>query len=304
MLILKSLYHSLASLRISDAELVRHALKSLSAKRLLCNSCNQTGSLKIQSHYHRYCIHAVNGRRMEERPYFMAYPLCERQKVKFVCCDMHGGYITLARECFPCATVCVDPFHVVRRVSDALDEVRIRVQRELQEAGRSDDYKSLKDCAKILRTAGRNHEKYWAGKAERNEERIRRALSLSSDLEVTYDAYQDFLAILDVNEYSLQRLDLGDWIRKYTASMVPEIAFAANTVRHYRGYFQNSLKYHKSNSVAGGRNRAIKEIKRNSYGRHSFENFRKRILMAFGPTQMQEETYTVFGEKRASSGRT
>ena len=172
MFILKSLYHFLASLRISDAELVRHALKSLSTKRLPCNSCNQTGSLKIQSHYHRYCIHAVNGRRMEERPYFMAYPLYERQKVKFVCCDMHGGYITLARECFPCATVCVDPFHVVRRVSDALDEVRIRVQRELQEAGRSDDYKSLKDCAKIRRTAGRNHEKYWAGKAERNEEHL------------------------------------------------------------------------------------------------------------------------------------
>ena len=66
MLILKSLYHSLASLRISDAELVRHALKSLSVKRLLCNSCNQTGRLKIQSHYHRCCIHAVNGRRVEE----------------------------------------------------------------------------------------------------------------------------------------------------------------------------------------------------------------------------------------------
>ena len=66
MFILKSLFHSLASLRISDAELVRHALKSLSVKRLLCNSCNQTGRLKIQSHYHRYCIHAVNGRRIEE----------------------------------------------------------------------------------------------------------------------------------------------------------------------------------------------------------------------------------------------
>ena len=64
------------------------------------------------------------------------------------------------------------------------------------------------------------------------------------------------------------------------------------------------LKYHKSNSVAEGRNRAIKELKRNSYGRHSFENFRKRILMAFGPTRFQEETYTFFGEKRALGGRT
>ena len=66
MLILKSLYHSLASLRISDAELVRHALKSLSVKRLLCSFCDQTGCLKIQNRYHRYCIHAVNGRRVEE----------------------------------------------------------------------------------------------------------------------------------------------------------------------------------------------------------------------------------------------
>ena len=237
------------------------------------------------------------------KPYFMDYPLFERQKVKFVCCDMHGGYISLAKECFPRATVCVDPFHVVRRVSDALDEVRIRVQRELLEAKRTDDCAFLKNSARLLRTAGRNHEKYWAGKAERNEERIRRALSLSPDLEAAYDAYQEFHAILDVKEFSLQRLDLGDWIRKYAASMVPEIASAANTVKHYRGYFQNSLKYHKSNSVAEGRNRAIKEIKRNSYGRHSFENFRKRILMAYGPTKFQEETYTVFGERRATGGQ-
>ena len=237
------------------------------------------------------------------KPYFMDYPLSERQKVKFVCCDMHGGYITLARECFPCATVCVDPFHVVRRVSDAMDAVRIRVQHKLQEAGKTEDYTFLKNCSRLLRTAERNHQKYWAGNSERNEDRLHRALSLSPDLEEAHEMLQNFLAILAVKEYSLQRLDLGDWIRKYVASIVPEIASAANTVRHYRGYFQNSLKYHKSNSVAEGRNRAIKEIKRNSYGRHSFENFRKRILMAFGPTQVQEETYTVFGEKRARGDR-
>ena len=66
MFILKSLYHSLASLRISDADLVRHALKSLSPKRMRCTSCGRVGNLKPCSHYNRYCIHAVNGRRIEE----------------------------------------------------------------------------------------------------------------------------------------------------------------------------------------------------------------------------------------------
>ena len=93
---------------------------------------------------------------------------------------------------------------------------------------------------------------------------------------------------------------MSEWLEKYTSCSIPEVKSAANTVRHYRGYIQNSLKYHKSNSTAEGRNRAIKEIKRNSYGQHSFENFRRRILLAFGPTHFVKKTYTVFDEKRAT----
>jgi len=51
-----------------------------------------------------------------------------------------------------------------------------------------------------------------------------------ADLEEAHEMLQNFLAILDVKEYSLQRLDLGDWIRKYVASLVPEIASAATTL--------------------------------------------------------------------------
>jgi len=107
--------------------------------------------------------------------------------------------------------------------------IRIRIQRKLQEAGKTEDYTFLKNCSRLLRTAELNHRKYWDGKSERNEDRLRRTLSLSPDLEEAHEMLQNFLAILALNEYSLQRLDLGDWIRKYTASMVPEIASAANT---------------------------------------------------------------------------
>ena len=88
------------------------------------------------------------------------------------------------------------------------------------------------------------------------------------------------------------------WFNNYHHSEVPEISAKIGKLRHYRSYIQNSMKYGKSNSTAEGRNRAIKEIKRNSYGNHSFENFRKRILLAYGPVRFSKETYTIFDEKR------
>ena len=234
------------------------------------------------------------------KQYFMEYPLHIRQRVKYVCCDMHGGYISLAKECFPAAVVCLDLFHVVRRVSQGLKEVRIRIQHDLLDAGRKDDCTALKNSSRILTTAERNQSRYWSRRLEHTRERLNYALSLSPDLQEAYDALQEFYRILEEPVFALQRADLSDWIKKYTSSEVPELASAANTIKHYRGYIQNSLKYGKSNSVAEGRNRAIKEIKRNAYGHHSFKNFRRRILLAFGPVKFTDTAFTVFGEKRAS----
>ena len=232
------------------------------------------------------------------KQYFMAYPLHIRQRVKYVCCDMHGGYISLAKECFPSAVVCLDLFHVVRRVSQGLKEVRIRVQHDLLQSDRKDDYTALKNSSRLLTTAERNQSLYWSRRLEHTKERLRYALSLSPDLQEAYAALQEFYRILEEPEFTLQRAAISDWIRTFTASDVPEVASAANTVKHYRSYIQNSLKYGRSNSVAEGRNRAIKEIKRNAYGHHSFKNFRRRILLAFGPTKFTNDTFTVFAEKR------
>lgn len=248
------------------------------------------------------------------KPYLMGYPLSVRQKVKFCCCDMHGGYISLAKECFPSVSVCVDLFHVVKRLGDAMDSVRIRIQHALQKKAISLDdgmpgkkealrsYQKLKGSARLLTTAERNQGTYWEGQEEKKKQRLRDILSLSPDLATAYDALQEFHHILDLDMYQLQRAGLTDWIRKYTASTVPEVTSAANTIKHYRSYIQNSMKYGKSNSVAEGRNRAIKEIKRHSYGQHSFDHFRRRILLAYGPVMYTADTYTVFGEKRRTEG--
>jgi transposase len=155
-----------------------------------------------------------------------------------------------------------------------VNEVRIRIQQNLLHDKRDNDYTRLRNASRLLTTAQRNQSHYWARRYKTTKERLAYVLSLSPDLVTAYDALQEFYLILDEKEFLLQRLSLTEWLKTYGSCEIEEVHSAANAVKHHRGYIQNSLKYHKSNSTAEGRNRAIKEIKRNSYGQHSFENFR------------------------------
>ena len=61
MYILKSLFYSIASLKLSDYELICYALKSVPYKRIHCSTCGKTGHLKLHSRYSRDCTHTVHG---------------------------------------------------------------------------------------------------------------------------------------------------------------------------------------------------------------------------------------------------
>ena len=106
------------------------------------------------------------------KKYFMDYPLHVRQKVKYVCYDMHGPYIGLARECFPSATICIDLFHVVRRVTEGVTQVRIRVQNDLLHDKKEDDYTKLRNASRLLTTAIRNQSRYWNGRFKKTKARL------------------------------------------------------------------------------------------------------------------------------------
>ena len=53
-------------------------------------------------------------------------PLAEREKVKEVTMDFSDSMYAIVRECFPNATIVIDCFHIVQRLCEALDEMRLR----------------------------------------------------------------------------------------------------------------------------------------------------------------------------------
>ena len=77
-----------------------------------------------------------------------------------------------------------------------------------------------------------------------------------------------------------------------------KIHSAACTIRHWRGYIQNSWKHGKSNGLSEGLNNKVKVLKRVAFGLHSFEGFRKRILLTCGKLRLSNDPLSILEKAR------
>jgi len=229
--------------------------------------------------------------------YFMRYSKEERSKVEYFCCDMHSGFMSVAKKCFPNAVICIDSFHIVNRLNDAMDDIRRRIQNELEEAEDSDGcVKYLKDSSYILKTKEANKASNWGTQYTKKQARLENILDLYPDICEMYDRLQEYLAIIDMDSYAHKRVQFTDWLYRATSSEVPEILSAANTLQHWRGYIQNTWKSGHTNGIAEGLNNKIKVYKRISYGLRSFENLRKRLLLVCGTIHLDHSPASTFNQ--------
>ena len=56
-------------------------------------------------------------------------PKEEREKVREVTMDFSDSMYSIVKTCFPNATIVIDCFHIVQRLCEALDEMRLRFKR-------------------------------------------------------------------------------------------------------------------------------------------------------------------------------
>ena len=154
--------------------------------------------------------------------------------MKYFCCDMSNGFVSVSRKNFPNARICIDPFHVVKRLGDMVDDVRLRYQHQFQDTGDTESLKKVKSIARLLKTKEYNQVAYWGSRFHDNKQRLQDAFDVAPDLLEAYDSLQFFHDILASWPYSVQYEELTEWIKQYTASDVEEIHSAACTIRHWR----------------------------------------------------------------------
>ena len=261
-------------------------------------------------------------------PYFRAFPLYEQQKVRFFCTDMRSGFSKVARQCFPNAKICIDPFHVTKLLTEALSTIRVDEWRRLrgeallfrsEASGAMADgngalhdsllmkSKVLEESASLVKASQRllstspyNENLYWNQNPDRREGRLSQIFSVSPLLKDAYDALHSFYDVTGCGSFQSRHSALTGWLDEYLACECPPIRQAAYSIRYHRRGIENAWRYHKSNGPTEGLNKKIKDVKRMAFGSHDFENFRKRAMPACGGTAIDRGSYTVFGEKKSS----
>lgn len=213
-----------------------------------------------------------------------------RHSVEYIISDMYEPYLLVQKIMFPKAKYVVDKFHYIRYIMEALDNIRIRLQKEYGE--KSSQYKLLKNKKNVSLLRKYSNEISWWVEQERYRnghivrvlpgDIIRELLDISDDLKRGYQLKELFLDIVHHSSYEDAERQLGDFIDLCEESRIEEFVEASKTIKNWLEYIVNSfIDERYTNGYTEGTNNKIKVIKRNAFGYKNFQFFRKRILYIF-----------------------
>ena len=213
-----------------------------------------------------------------------------RRSVEYIISDMYEPYLLVQKIMFPHAKYVVDRFHYIKYIMEALDKIRIRLQKEYGE--KSKEYKLLKNKKNVSLLRKYSNEISWWVEQERYRnghivrvlpgDIIRELLDISDDLKRGYQLKELFLDIVHHTSYEDANRQLIDFIELCKESRIEEFCEASKTIENWLEYIVNSFidgRY--TNGYTEGTNNKIKVIKRNAFGYKNFQFFRKRILYIF-----------------------
>ena len=213
-----------------------------------------------------------------------------RHSVEVVISDMYEPYLLVTQTMFPRAVYVADPFHYTKYIMEALDKIRIRLQKEYPEKSRQ--YKILKNKKNVslLRKYGNEIDWWVSVKRYKNGHLVdmlpgtilNEVLDISNELKIGYILKEEFLDIIKHYKEMDVEEQLTKWVSKCIIKNIPEFIEAAGTISRWKEYIINSfLDERYSNGYTEGVNNKIKVMKRVAFDYKNFTLFRARILYVF-----------------------
>jgi len=181
----------------------------------------------------------------------------------------------------PQAVVCADPFHLVKLVGDALDEVRRdlwQTLRRLPDGRYARDFKGARWA--LLKNPDDLSDRQAAqlAKIRRSRGGIWRA----------YEMKEQFRAVFAGDLEPQAAIELLDrWITRASRSRLAPFVKAAKTMRERRGIIVNAIEAGISNGRVEGLNTKVRLIIRRAYGFHSADAALALVMLACGPITLK-----------------
>lgn len=233
-------------------------------------------------------------RNFKLKAYFMRFTLKARRQVKHIVMDMNASYNVITRELFPEAKISIDRFHVIQQLTRAFNKQRIQVMNSLSKSDSTaqKDYRKLK---KYWRTLLKKNRKinYQACKAfplfqkkqVTESEVLDYLLSISPELKLSYDVYQDLLEHFENKDAKAFFQQVEHLPQNLNQTFKKAILYL---LKHKKAIY-HALNYAYSNGKLEGKNRLIKVIQSIAFGFRTFKHLRLRIFIQQGLFEINTE---------------
>jgi transposase len=184
-------------------------------------------------------------------------------QLKLVSCDMASWITGPISERCPNASICYDPFHLVKLSTDALDDIRREVWNEARRQGQRQLARELKGARFAL----------WKNPAnltERQQLKLARVQKLNQRLYRAYLLSQQLREIYRVPlEHAIALLDA--WLTWARRSRLEPFVKLARTITEQRSGIESAIQHGLSNARVEQVNTQLRLIIRRAFGFHSYD---------------------------------
>lgn len=195
------------------------------------------------------------------RTFFDALGPERAARIELVSCDAAQHYVDVVEQRCPKATICFDPFHVVKWASAALDAVRRKVWNDLRHGGQ-------RDIAFVLK---RSRYALWKNPENLTEKQARKLSVIASVNKPLYRAYLLKEQLREVFKLRGARgiALLDAWLAWACRSRLAAFVEAGRTIRRHREGIVAALEHGLSNARVESMNTKLRLLMRVAFGFHS-----------------------------------
>jgi transposase len=226
---------------------------------------------------------------VESQPYWWA------DRIDVAAIDAFRGYATAIGDVLPDATLVIDHFHAIRLASEAVNDVRRRVQQDqLGHRGRKAD--PLYGIRRLLLRT-------WSNLNERGWERLRAGLAAGDpdgEVAAVWLARELLAEVYAARDLAHAKRRLLVFFHHAADVDIPELTRLASTIDRWR---DEVLAFHTTSGASNGPTEAVnllvEKIRRVGHGYRNFTNYRRRLLLGCGITWATVPTRRIRGRQPA-----
>lgn len=221
-------------------------------------------------------IWTSKGNKKESLDQFFQVLGAERcRKIKTVAKDLHMPYALSCQEYIPQAIEVADPFHVIKKLNEAMDDCRkeLSVGSVLPISKR----KAIFKLNWVLRYKQENQ-------SEKNLKSLSELAKINEPLYLAYLHKESFYAFFDFLPSEAKEAEdfLIKWIVDAFKSKLKAMTEFAEYIKRNTGILLNIIRTGRSSAISEGINRKISVIKAMAYGYRNINYFMLKILQRCG----------------------